>query len=155
MLITSTRQTDGNWIVSIQNEKAGFLVNKSGSPQEVVSWLLEKAAENNVFTRRDGVANECGMPITAPIPDSHDSGPDLSLAVRAHEDFSDQYLNLSEYLSAKSDRVIGFRPIIAGRLSKTSSELGILPAVKSVPGVTTRGSNVAEHRLPACVLFVR
>jgi hypothetical protein len=73
------------------------------------------------------------MPITAPIPDSHDSGPDLSLAVRAHEDFSDQYLNLSEYLSAKSARVLGFRPIIAGgRLSKTSSELGILPAMKSV-----------------------
>jgi hypothetical protein len=61
------------------------------------------------------------MPITAPIPDSHDSGPDLSLAVRAHEDFSDQYLNLSEYFSAKSARVLGFRSIIAGRLSKTSS----------------------------------
>jgi hypothetical protein len=46
MLITSTRETDGNWIVSIQNEKAEFLVNKSGTPQEVVNWLLEKAAEN-------------------------------------------------------------------------------------------------------------
>jgi hypothetical protein len=33
--------------------------------------------------------------ITAPIPDSHYSAPDLSIAVRAHEDFSDQYLNLS------------------------------------------------------------
>jgi hypothetical protein len=46
MLITSTRETNGNWIVSIQNEKAGFLVNKSGTAREVVNWLLEKAAEN-------------------------------------------------------------------------------------------------------------
>ena len=46
MLITSTRETDGNWIVSIQNEKTGFLVNKSGTAREVVNWLLEKAAEN-------------------------------------------------------------------------------------------------------------
>jgi hypothetical protein len=46
MLITSTRETNGNWIVSIQNEKEGFLVNKSGTAQEVVNWLLEKAAEN-------------------------------------------------------------------------------------------------------------
>ena len=37
---------EGNWIVSIQNEKTGFLVNKSGTAQEVVNWLLEKAAEN-------------------------------------------------------------------------------------------------------------
>ena len=46
MLITSTRETDGNWIVSIQNEKTGFFVNKSGTAREVVNWLLEKAAEN-------------------------------------------------------------------------------------------------------------
>jgi hypothetical protein len=46
MLITSTREIDGNWIVSIRNEKTGFLVNKSGTAQEVVNWLLEKAAEN-------------------------------------------------------------------------------------------------------------
>ena len=46
MLITSTREIDGNWIVSIQNEKTGFLDKKSGAAQEVVNWLLEKAAEN-------------------------------------------------------------------------------------------------------------
>jgi hypothetical protein len=70
--------------------------------------------------------------ITAPIPDSHDSGPDLSLVVRVHENCPDQYLNLSAYFLAKSASVLGFRPTMAGRLSKTSSDLGILPAVKSV-----------------------
>jgi hypothetical protein len=45
MLITSTRETNGNWIVSIQNESTGLLVNKAGTAQEVVNWLLEKAAE--------------------------------------------------------------------------------------------------------------
>src|SRR5580700_11262512 len=57
--------------------------------------------------------------ITAPIPDSHDSGPDLSLVVRAHEAFLDHYLNLSAYLLAKSASVLRFRPTMAGRLSKT------------------------------------
>ena len=47
MLITSTRETDGNWIVSIHNEKTGSLVNKSGTARGVVNWLLEKAAENS------------------------------------------------------------------------------------------------------------
>jgi hypothetical protein len=46
MLITSTRETNGNWIVSIQNESTGLLVNKAGAAQEVVNWLLEKAAED-------------------------------------------------------------------------------------------------------------
>jgi hypothetical protein len=46
MLITSTRETNGNWIVSIQNEKTGLLVNEAGTAQKVVNWLLEKAAEN-------------------------------------------------------------------------------------------------------------
>lgn len=46
MLITSTRETNGNWIVSIQNEGTGLLVNKAGTAQKVVNWLLEKAAEN-------------------------------------------------------------------------------------------------------------
>jgi hypothetical protein len=71
-----------------------------GASQQILGILLiggQRPLAVYVFTRRDGVANESGMPITAPIPDSHDSGPDLSLVVRAHEDFSDQYLNLSEY----------------------------------------------------------
>jgi hypothetical protein len=46
MLITSTRQANGNWIVSIENERTGLLVNKAGTAREVVNWLLEKAAEN-------------------------------------------------------------------------------------------------------------
>jgi hypothetical protein len=46
MLITSTRETNGNWIVSLRNEKTGLLVNKAGTAQEIVNWLLEKAAEN-------------------------------------------------------------------------------------------------------------
>jgi hypothetical protein len=46
MLITSTRETGGNWIVSIQSEKTGLLLNKAGTAQEVVNWLLQKAAEN-------------------------------------------------------------------------------------------------------------
>jgi hypothetical protein len=45
MLITSTREANGNWIVSIQNESSGLLLNKAGTAQEVVDWLLEKAAE--------------------------------------------------------------------------------------------------------------
>jgi hypothetical protein len=46
MLITSTRETNGTWIVSIQNERTGLLVNKTGAAREVINWLLEKAAEN-------------------------------------------------------------------------------------------------------------
>jgi hypothetical protein len=46
MPITSTREASGNWIVSIQREKTGLLVNKTAGAPEVVSWLLEKAAEN-------------------------------------------------------------------------------------------------------------
>jgi hypothetical protein len=46
MLISSTRETKGDWMVSIQNEKTGFLVHKAGTAQQVVNWLLEKAAEN-------------------------------------------------------------------------------------------------------------
>jgi hypothetical protein len=45
MLITSTRETNGNWTVSVQNAKTGLLVDKKGTAREVVNWLLEKAAE--------------------------------------------------------------------------------------------------------------
>jgi hypothetical protein len=46
MLITCTREANGNWIASILNEKTGLLVHKLGAAQEVVNWLLEQAAEN-------------------------------------------------------------------------------------------------------------
>ena len=44
MLITSTRETDGTWIVSIRNENTGIVSNKAGTANEVVNWLLNKAA---------------------------------------------------------------------------------------------------------------